>query len=264
MAMNSPFPGMDPYLEAHWLDVHARLIVEAATTIQGQLGDDLVARIEERLLVEDAVGPLRRIGPDVRIVEFASPGAAAPSAGGIALAEPVVFHVPSEPIRQRFIEIIDIATGGRVVTVIEFVSPSNKLPGDGLEQYRRKQTECRYAKVSLVEIDLTRRGRRALMVHGWTQARLHESDYQASVWRAAFGSQCALYKMSLRKRLPAIPIPLRTSDPDAVLDIQAMVDQAYASARYDRTIDYSQPCDPPLEEDHARWADELLKAAGKR
>ena len=55
---------MDPYLEAHWLDVHPRLIVEASTVIQRQLGDDLVARIEERLLVEDSVGPVRHIGPD--------------------------------------------------------------------------------------------------------------------------------------------------------------------------------------------------------
>src|SRR6058998_1641252 len=103
--MNSPFPGMDPYLEAHWLDVHPRLIVEAATIIQRQLGDDLVARIEERLLVEDAVGPFRRIAPDVRIVEFGTTSRTGTPAGGIALAEPVVFHLPSEPIKQRFIEI---------------------------------------------------------------------------------------------------------------------------------------------------------------
>jgi len=88
---------------------------------------------------------------------------------------------------------------------------------------------------------------------------LYRANIDAVKGIAQFG-----YKMSLRERLPAIPTPLRISDPDAVLDIQAMVDQAYASARYDRTIDYSQPCDPPLEEDHARWADELLKAAGKR
>jgi hypothetical protein len=72
--MKSPFPGMDPYLEAHWLDVHPRLIVAASTAIQEQLGDDLVARIEERLLAEDALGPVRRIGPDVSVVEFGMPG----------------------------------------------------------------------------------------------------------------------------------------------------------------------------------------------
>jgi hypothetical protein len=25
--MPSPFPGMDPYLEAYWRDVHARIII---------------------------------------------------------------------------------------------------------------------------------------------------------------------------------------------------------------------------------------------
>jgi hypothetical protein len=25
--MPNPFPGMDPYLEAHWSDVHARLVI---------------------------------------------------------------------------------------------------------------------------------------------------------------------------------------------------------------------------------------------
>jgi len=28
--MASPFPGMDPYLEQFWRDVHARLIIYAA------------------------------------------------------------------------------------------------------------------------------------------------------------------------------------------------------------------------------------------
>ena len=32
--MPSPFPGMDPFLEAHWGDVHARLIVNACNQIQ--------------------------------------------------------------------------------------------------------------------------------------------------------------------------------------------------------------------------------------
>jgi hypothetical protein len=34
--MKSPFPGMDPWLEAHWGDVHARLIVEASNQLQRQ------------------------------------------------------------------------------------------------------------------------------------------------------------------------------------------------------------------------------------
>ena len=63
---------------------------------------------------------------------------------GIAVAEPLVVHLEQdEPVRQGFIEIIDIKSGRRVVTVIEILSPSNKLPGPGRELYLKKQDELR-------------------------------------------------------------------------------------------------------------------------
>ena len=43
--MASPFPGMDPYLEQFWRDVHARLIIYAADQLQGRLPGDLRARL---------------------------------------------------------------------------------------------------------------------------------------------------------------------------------------------------------------------------
>src|SRR2546430_11472731 len=107
--MPSPFPGMDPYLESHWLDVQPRLIVEASNQIQRQLGDDLVARIDQRLVVEGPTDYRRGI----------------------------------EPVAQRFIEILDLAAGGKVVTAIEIVSPADKLAGDACERYHRNQDEWR-------------------------------------------------------------------------------------------------------------------------
>jgi hypothetical protein len=61
-----------------------------------------------------------------------------------------------------------------------------------------------------------------------------------------------------------IRIPLRADDSDIVLDLQELIDQAYESGRYDRTIDYTIPPLPDLDPDDAEWADQLLKAAGKR
>lgn len=260
----SPFPGMDPYLESHWLDVHGSLIHLAKAALQPQLGNDLVARSEERIIVEDPSGASRVIGPDVRVVESGAPGGIVESAGGIAVAEPIVFQLETEPIHQRFIEILDLTTGGRVITVIEFVSPTNKAPGDGLVKYKQKQQECRSAGVSFVEIDLTRSGERELLAHRWTGARQYDSTYQASVWRAERPSCCGLYRLHLRERLPAIRIPLRRGAPDAVLDIQSLVDAVYASSGYDRTTNYREACVPPLAGDDAVWADALLKAAGRR
>ena len=67
--MPSPFPGMDPYLEAHWGDVHSRLTIDACDEIQSLLPRDLRARVEEYLIVEDDEERKRRYSPDVRIIE---------------------------------------------------------------------------------------------------------------------------------------------------------------------------------------------------
>jgi hypothetical protein len=252
---------MDPYLERRWLDLQPELIVKSRRAIQQQLGNDLIASIEERIIVEDTLGYSRRIGPDVRVIEVQPKHADVQAEGGVAVmtaAEPVHLNERSEPITERFIEIIDISSGGRVITVIEFVSPTNKMAGDGVKQYRQKQEECYNGKVSLVEIDLTR-GDRTLRCHRWATARKYESAYQISIWRAAWASEVDLYPITLRHRLPTIPIPLRPTDKPAMLDLQAVLDECYADARYDRTTDYTKPPDPPLEGDDAAWAQSLLK-----
>jgi hypothetical protein len=69
--------------------------------------------------------------------------------------------------------------------------------------------------------------------------------------------------MPLRERLPILPIPLRQNESPVLLDIQALVDQAYATGRYDR-LDYCAQLDPPLSADDTAWAEALLKAAGNR
>ena len=81
---------------------------------------------------------------------------------GIAVAEPMVVDTEGEPAVETFIEIIDRESGNLVVTVIEFLSPSNKSPGPNREQYLRKQREICSSDANLVEIDLNRFGTHAL------------------------------------------------------------------------------------------------------
>jgi len=45
--MASPFPGMDPYLESHWRDIHARLVIYACDALQGVLPSALRARVDQ-------------------------------------------------------------------------------------------------------------------------------------------------------------------------------------------------------------------------
>ncbi|MCL4180732.1 MAG: DUF4058 family protein [Verrucomicrobia bacterium] len=90
--MKSPFPGMDPYLERDWEDVHHRLVQYASDTLQPDLPDDLVARVEQRVFVECDGARLRSIAPDVRIAAAypAPEGTRAPALceGAAALIEP--------------------------------------------------------------------------------------------------------------------------------------------------------------------------------
>jgi len=264
--MKSPFPGMDPYLEPHWLDVHGSLIYLTKVALQRQLGDDLVARGEERLIVERPDFKPRSRYSDVRVVEHGHFGSPVTAPSGVAVAEPLIFDLVTEPISQRFIEIRDATTGGRVITVIEFVSPSNKQPGDGRVQYRRKQNECIDARVNLVEIDLTREGQRELLVTELELPPDYLTPFLACVFRATWQKvgRKEVYRIPLTERLPAIRIPLRAEDPDAIRDLQSVIDDAYESGRYDRTINYALPATPPLSDEDARWADQLLRADGRR
>ena len=48
----NPFPGMNPWLEEHWGDVHTRLTTYACDQLQPRLPSGLRARIEEYVAVE--------------------------------------------------------------------------------------------------------------------------------------------------------------------------------------------------------------------
>lgn len=264
--MNSPFPGMDPYLERHWGDVHGSIITYAKDALQLQLGGSLVARMEERVYIEDddALRKQLRI-PDVRIVEMGISDIPLQPVGGVAVAEPFVIEVLAEEVTESFIQILDLSEGGRVITVIEFVSPSNKLFKAAKKSYKKKQEECLDAQTYLVEIDLTRAGTRELLVNDHELPELKRGEYLVSVYRASNGKfgRREGYGLKLRERLPGIRVPLRGSDPDIVLDLQMLIDRAYAGSAYGRTLDYNQECDPPLDTD-AAWADQLLRSAGRR
>ena len=43
--MKSPFPGMDPYLEQRWRDLHTRLVHYSCDEIQTRLPTDLFAHV---------------------------------------------------------------------------------------------------------------------------------------------------------------------------------------------------------------------------
>jgi hypothetical protein len=223
----APFPGWTPYLEAHWHDVHARLIIYASDALQSVLPDSLRARVEEPVLLETPKGlgdhPLF---PDVRAVGYTPRrGLETCPAASVAVAEPLLVDTEQDPATETFLEIIDRASGNRVVTVIEFLSPSNKSPGPNREQYLRKQQEVCSSDANLVEIDLNRFGTHTLafpLEHVKPQGR---TAYMACVRRATRRGKAEVYPMPLWERLSVVKVPLRPDDADVPLDLQALVEQ---------------------------------------
>ena len=263
--MKSPFPGMDPYLEKYWHEVHESLIIYTRDLLQTQLPPALRARIEQRVLLEEESDNWRAIYPDVHVVEFPqpfSPAVAVETAVAIE-EEPVLITPQNEPLTEGYIEIVDAASGNRVITVIEFLSPTNKSPGWGRDQYLKKQSDVIRSGANLVEIDLNRSGQRAFALEArWIPAKCR-TTYQICVWRSGPPGRFEVYRAPLTRRLPPIRIPLRATDGDVRLDLQSLVDRCYANGRYD-DLNYRADPNPPLEADEATATDELLRGKGLR
>ncbi len=279
--MKSPFPGMDPYLELHWGDVHQSAITYIRDWLQPRLPGHLRARTQERVFI-DVPDPLRGdYYPDVRVVERPGRSQVAGSRAAVAEsptgtetpaetgngvfppAEPLLIHLDIEPVTEGYVEIIDVKSGHRVVTTIELLSIANKRPGEGRRRYLKKRKDQQAAGVNLVEIDLLRRGKPVLMV-GKEQLPLSaRTAYEVCVWRGSRPHLVEVYPVPLRERLPVISIPLRPTDPDVPLDLQTIVEQCYRNGGYD-DIDYKAEPDPSLKAADAKWADALLRDLGRR
>jgi hypothetical protein len=260
--MKNPFPGMNPYLEEHWGDVHTSLTTYIRDQLQERLPPDLVARAEEQVTIDEGEGRVN-LRPDVQVTEARSasrpiPAVAPMGSSATALAEPLLVLV--EPEVQRWIEIAEAS--GRLITVIEVLSPTNKS-SDGESDYRRRQRAYISGGVNLVEIDLLRGGKRVFSAPSSEIPNRARTWYMVCVYRATEAAQRELYPLNIREPLPAIRIPLRPSDPDVVLELQPLIDQAFDRGRY-ALLDYARDPEPPFSEADARWCDEILRKSGLR
>ena len=269
--MPSPFPGMDPYLEApaRWPDVHQSLITYIRDALQPQVRPRYHARMGERVYI---LQPPQAMYPDVMLTrrpvrEPAAVGLAAPASEMTATEEgidmPITLVLPPVEHREPFVEIIH-AAGDEVVTVIEVLSPANKTPGDGHRLYRRKQQEILDSPAHLIEIDLLSEGLHTVAISEEGMASLPPHRYLVSVKRAPERYRFEVYPIPLQRRLARIRVPLREPDVDVALDLQAVFEKCYDNGGYADFVDYQQPAPVALGPEEAAWVDGLLRGKGLR
>jgi hypothetical protein len=259
--MPSPFPGMNPYLEQSqiWLDFHNTFLINLRETLSPQLLPRYFVRVEEHVYLHEAPdGDWRLLGrPDVSDHPGPGPFAVAGGAAAAELTAPAAVLVPPPPVDEVHSVYLEVRTrdGGEVVTTIELLSPSNKIPGPDRETYRAKVRRILASPANLVEIDLLRGGPRMPWVN------LPACDYYAVVSRAETRPRADVWPVGLRDPLPRIPVPVRAGEPSATIDLQALLHRVYDTAGYGYSIYRGAP-EPRLAPADAAWAAQFLPPGG--
>jgi hypothetical protein len=163
--------------------------------------------------------------------------------------------VVREEHQEEFVEIRQ-RCDGRLVTLVDVVSPSNKTTDAGRQAYLAKRTEAKAGGANLVEIDLVLQGQPTLE---YSRDGLPDWDYAVTVTRAAQSERHEIYSATLQKRLPRFRLPLAADDRDTVLDLHASFTRCYDQGGFAAQIDYLR--DPPvrLADEDRQWVHELLK-----
>jgi hypothetical protein len=247
---------MNPYLEQDdaWHDFHERFLPYAAEVVAAQLASHYVVKIDEHVYIHEPPAEQRTfVGRGDVLVASRQPVSAASSVAPSAAAPAQVVLPAVDVERISFLEIRD-RRDRRLVTVIELLSPANKYSGPDRDQYLAKRGRLLASAVHLVEIDLLRGGPRMPYA-----TPLPECDYGVLVSRLETRPRADFWPLRLRQPLPVIPIPLRDPDPDARLDLQAILHHVYDAARY-RNYIYDAPPQPALSAADDAWARELVSS----
>lgn len=260
--MNSPFPGMNPYLENNifWSEVHHRLITAIADAIEVNIPPQYRVAIEQRTYLSDDSDSVLVGIPDVsvfsqqeKLLKHSSTTTDVSASEGITVTMPM-----PENVKESYLEIKEAATGF-VVTTIEILSPKNKRAGEGRKAYERKRKQVLASLSHLVEIDLLRSGKPMFVVE-----EVPSTDYRIIVSRSEIRPQAKLYGFNVREPIPTFLLPLQSEDTEIILDLQSLLNGIYNRARYYLTIDYNQEPVPPLKADNKIWLDTLLREKGLR
>lgn len=257
--MKTPFPGMDPYLERPdlWPDVHNSLIAHLRDALAPLLRPKYYVSIEERTDLAEAGDLTFADRPDISVVH--EPQAVYEPAPATTGGETVTVELPMpDEIRETYLE-VRAAETDRIITVLELLSPTNKRPGEGRYLYEKKRLRLLGTRTHLVEVDLLRAGEPMPM-----RGDAGPSHYRILVSRAEERPRATLLTFGVRTTIPKFRLPLQKDDDAPIVDLNRLLHDLYDRAGYDLRLDYTADPEPPLDEDDAGWADELLREAGLR
>jgi hypothetical protein len=214
---------MDPYLEDErlWPLFHHQFVMTLYQTLLPQLVDRYRARAVQRHYVTE---------------------------------QALFTSVIREQHQEEFLEVRQ-RTDGKLITLVEVVSPTNKLVPSGRQTYLNKREEAKLQGANLVEVDLVLQG---LPTLEYSRDGLPDWDYAVTVTRATQPERYEIYSATLQKRLPRFRLPLAADDRDTVLDLQASFSRCYDQGAFSSKIDYSRDPQLALQDEDRTWLNEVL------
>jgi hypothetical protein len=156
---------------------------------------------------------------------------------------------------EQYIEIRQ-RNDGRLITVVDIVSPANRTTATGRQTYLDKRREFRSINSNLVEIELVLQGQPLL---DYSREGLADWDYGVTVTRCTQPERFEIYTSTLQKRLPRFRLPLASDDRDTVIDLQAAFARTYDQGDFAKQVNYEKEPVTRLSEEQRRWVDERLR-----
>lgn len=265
--MKSPFPGIDPFIEACglWRDFHDRLIGDIEQALAGRMPEQYFMRLgartylvgDEKPVAKSALPPALAAARTKARPKGKSGKSGSAARGKPADEAPIQMLAPLQIEEKEIsIEIHQARPERRLVTVIEILSPANKQPDSpGWEEYLNKRQAFLNGAANFVEIDLLRGGKRMPMRQPWP-----DSPGYLLVARRSQAPRCSVWKAHAVRPLPQISIPLDYGDIDVEIDLQPMIDSIYERTGLASLIDYKRAVSPSLSAAEKK----LLAKAPKR
>jgi hypothetical protein len=209
---------MDPYVEDErlWPEFQHQLVMSLYHTLLPSLGDRYRARVGQRHYVTE---------------------------------QALFTSVLREEHHEEYIEVRQ-RSDGRLVALLEVVSPANKTLAPARKVYLDKRQEAKSAGASLVEVDLVLQGQPTL---DYSREGLPDWDYAVTVTRSTQPDRYEIYTATLQKKLPRFRLPLAADDRDTVIDLQTAFIRAYDQGAFETRIDYSRDPLTTLADEDRTW-----------
>ena len=185
--MPSPFPGMDPFLEEESLWPWFQH--QLAITLKQMLPVEVGDRYWVQILKRRF-----RVGHQEHCEEY------------------VGIHAEAD---------------GRLVTLLDIVSPTDKLTEAGRAAYFATRSAAQGANAA--EIDLVLRGEPMLE---YAREGLPPWDYLVTVTRCTIIARYEIYTSTVEKPLPRFRLPMAPDDRDIVVNLQEAFTRAYDRLRF--------------------------------